>query len=103
MGVTYLHVKRFTSRKDGAFAKLILWNLVEPLKPETTYDREACDGKWKITERGRQFLAGTLRVPWQVAVLLGVRIGYVDESKTISVADVPDTFDKKAHTGQEVA
>lgn len=103
MGVTYVHVKRFTSRKDGAFAKLILWDLVEPLKPASRYDREACDGKWKITTRGRQFLAGTLRVPRQVAVLLGVRIGYVDERDTIIVGDVPDAFDKKAHTSSDAA
>lgn len=96
LGVTYLHVEFFSARRDGDLAKLELWGLAEHLKAESRLEAEAAKGKWRITPRGRQFLAGTIRIPRQVAVLLGARLGYVDESDTMSVDEVQQTFDKDA-------
>jgi hypothetical protein len=97
-GGTYIHVKHFAGgRRDGAFAKLALWGLIKSQSDAKLHDREACDGKWMITERGVNFLDGTLRVPRRVAVLLGVRLDYVDTTDLVGVNDITDDFDKEAH------
>jgi len=96
LGVTYLHVEFFSARRDGDLAKLELWGLAEHLRAESRLEQEAAKGKWRITQRGRQFLSGQIRIPRQVAVLLGERLGYVDEADTIHVDEVADTFSKDA-------
>lgn len=92
----YLPLVVFTGRSDGDLAKLALWGLAETLKPASRYEKESCRGKWRVTERGRAWLAGHVRIPRQVAVLLGERLGYVDERDLIGPEDTPDTFDAKA-------
>lgn len=95
LGIAYLHVEFFSARRDGDLAKLALWGLIERLRTESKYEQEKATGKWRITDRGRAFLAGTVRIPRQVAVLEGERLGYVDESDTMSVDEVQQTFDKE--------
>lgn len=98
MDQAYVHVKHFGGgRRDGAFAKLALWELIKPQADAKLHEREPSDGKWMITERGRAFLEGSLRVPRQVAVLLGVRIGYVDECDLIGIKEIDDEFDRAGH------
>lgn len=96
LGMTYLHVEFFSARRDGDLAKLALWELAQPLEPATRLEQEIVKGKWRITPRGRQFLDGSLRIPRQVAVLLGERLGYVDEADAIGVEDVQAEFDPAA-------
>lgn len=92
LGVTFLHVEFFSVRRDGDLAKLELWGLAQRMRPENKLEAEEARGKWRILPHGRAFLAGSVRIPRQVAMLEGERLGYVDESDTITVHDIPSTF-----------
>lgn len=96
--VTYLQVEFFSGRRDGDLAKLELWGLAARLRPDTKLEQEKMRGAWRITPHGRAFLAGAVRIPKQVAVLLGERLGYVDEAVTMSVEEVQEHFDREALT-----
>jgi hypothetical protein len=94
--ITYVHVRFFSARRDGDLAKLELWGLAERMRQESTLEGEKARGMWKITQRGRDFLAGAVRIPRQVAVLEGFSLGYVDETQTMGVRDVQQEFDQEA-------
>jgi hypothetical protein len=96
LGKVYVHLKFLTARRDGNLAKMALWDLISPLSPDAILEGEKCGGMWRITERGRDWLAGRIKIPRQVAVLFGKRVGYVDPLDLITVDDVSNDFDKVA-------
>ncbi len=96
LGKTYLHLEFFSARRDGDLAKLAAWGLAEPMKPATALEDEKWRGHWKITARGRQWLAGTVTIPRQMALLLGECLGPVNEADQITAAQVPEVFDRDA-------
>lgn len=98
LGVSYLQVEFFSGRRDGDLAKLELWGLAARLRPDNKLEQEKMRGAWRITPHGRAFLAGEVRIPKQVAVLLGERLGYVDEAVTMSKDEVAEHFDREALT-----
>lgn len=91
---TYIPLEVFSGHRDGNLAKMVHWQLVEPLKPATALEGEKINGMWRITQRGRDWLDGKIRVPRQVAILLGKRIGYVDAKDLITVDQVQAVFDR---------
>lgn len=95
LGKTYLHLEFFTGRRDGDFAKLAAWGLAERLRPATRLEGEQCRGWWKITDLGRRWLAGRVRIPRQMAIVGNVVIGPVDRRDTIAPRDCPSRFDRE--------
>ncbi len=95
LGKTYLHVEFFSGRRDGDLAKLELWHLAERMRDANRLEGESASGMWRITPHGRLFLEGKVRIPRQVAVLLGERLGYVDAAVTMSVSEVAETFSQE--------
>ena len=93
---TYVHVRFFSARRDGDLAKLELWGLAERMRPANALEAEKARGMWKITHRGREFLAGRVRIPRQMAVLEGHNLGPVDESITMDVHEVQQEFEPEA-------
>ncbi len=90
--MTYVHVELFTARRDGDLAKMAMWDLIEPLKVESRLEAETGRGKWRITPRGRAWLNGTIRIPRQVALLFGERLGYVNDADLIGPEDAAAYF-----------
>jgi hypothetical protein len=90
LGVTWLHVRHFTARRDGDLAKMEYWKLIE-------HDpaRDRC-GYWKITALGLCWLNRDLKIPRQVAVLNGECLGPVDSADLIGPDEVAEHFDKDA-------
>jgi len=82
---TYFHVSEFAYKhKIAEIAKLALWDFIEPLRNEDTAKR--CSGKWRITEKGKQFLKGSLSVPKYMHVYNDQVVGQSD--KTVRAEDV---------------
>jgi len=93
---TYLPLEVFTAARDGNLAKMVHWGLVEPLQKSAAYEGEQVGGMWRITPRGRDWLDGKIRVPRQVAILLGKCIGYVNALDLIGADQCQDTFTRDA-------
>ena len=90
-GAHWVHLRQFSGRRDGDLAKLAHWGLVEtkPSENQGHVDR----GFWRITDKGRLWLFGDVRVPRQIALLNGEFLGFVDERDLIGPKDVDDEFD----------
>lgn len=91
----WIHIAQFAARRDGEFSKLAHWELIEamPRDEEPRSPDEAPPeyrGWWRITQRGEDWLDHRLRIPRQVALLRGERLGYVDDDDRIAPEDVPD-------------
>ena len=95
LGKSFLHLKYFTSRRDGDFSKLVAWGLIEALKPATKLEAEKCRGFWKITDLGRRWLAGRCAIPRQMAIVNNTVIGPVDAKKLVKAKDVPKQFKRE--------
>jgi hypothetical protein len=93
---TYIPLEAFSGHRDGNLAKMVHWGLVLPLTKASAYEGENVNGMWRITKRGRDWLAGKIRIPRQVAILLGQRIGYVDAKDLITVDQVQEVFARDA-------
>lgn len=93
---TYIPLEVFSGYRDGNLAKMVHWGLVKPLDKSAAFEGEKVDGMWRITQRGRDWLDGKIRVPRQVAVLLGQRIGYVNARDLISVEQAQEAFARDA-------
>lgn len=89
-GAAFVHLRQFSGRRDGDLAKLAFWGLVESKASDSgARDR----GFWRVTDKGRLWLFGDVRIPRQIALLNGEFLGYVDERDTIGPKDVDDEFD----------
>lgn len=93
---TYIPLDVFSGYRDGNLAKMVHWGLVQPLDKAAAFEGEHVNGMWRITPRGRDWLAGKIRVPRQVAIVLGQRIGYVDGKDLITVDQVQEAFARDA-------
>lgn len=92
----FIPLEVFTAHRDGNLAKMAHWGLVEPLGKSSAYEGEHVGGMWRITPRGRDWLAGKIRVPRQVAIVLGELIGYVDAKDLITVDQAQAEFTREA-------
>jgi hypothetical protein len=63
--------RTITPSSVGDFAKLRFWGLVKKI--------DAAQGAWEVTERGRQFLSGVIKIPLSVYVKNNVKIANGDE------------------------
>jgi hypothetical protein len=63
-------------RQDGMHAKLRFWGLLEPHPRHFGY--------WRVTERGRKFVEGNIRIP-EVALCYNKRPVGVDDSSTVTI------------------
>jgi len=85
-GNPWLHVE--TDFRDvsipsrGDYAKLRYWGLIEP-KPGVSEHGARTNGYWRITDQGRDFVAGNTLVPSHVLLLNNRIVGYSDKSVTI--------------------
>lgn len=93
---TYLPLDFFSGYRDGNLAKMAHWGLVQPLDKSNKLEGENVNGMWRITPCGRAWLAGKIRVPRQVAILLGQCVGYVDAKDLITADEVQDAFSREA-------
>lgn len=91
----WLHLSHFTGYSDGDLAKLVLWGLVES-RPQADCPSDKPRGWWRATGLAFAWLTGRERLPRQVAVLLGERLGFVDDSDLIGPEDVDERFDRDA-------
>ena len=85
-GNPWLHVE--TDFRDvsipsrGDYAKLRYWGLIEP-KPGVSERGTRTNGYWRITDKGRDFVAGNALVPSHVFLLNNRLVGFSDKSVTI--------------------
>lgn len=77
-GLSSSEITKLTRQTGGGdTSRLAHWEMIEPLP----------DHFWKITPKGRQFLAGDIRVPHKALVYIDKLIGF-DTSIEVGVHDV---------------
>lgn len=69
---------------SGDFAKLALWELIEPMPKDEKDKTKRANGSWRITQRGIDFVNGKITVPKYVKIYDGRRIGF-DDSEMVSI------------------
>jgi len=86
MGNPWLHVE--TDFRDvsipsrGDYAKLRYWGLIEA-KPGVSERGARTKGYWRITDKGRAFVAGNAPVPSHILLLNNRVVGFSDNLVTI--------------------
>jgi hypothetical protein len=96
---TWSAVARSAVVRGGDWAKLVYWELIQP-KSEAREDDSARSGLYKITPKGRDFVAQKLTVPRYVFIYNSVALGH--EGPDISIKDALGTqFDYAALMGAE--
>lgn len=80
----WIHSREITKNVNitGDFAKMAYWKLIEEKKKEGGEDKRT-SGIWKITERGRQFVRGQIRIPAYVFIYNAKLQGFSDDTATI--------------------
>lgn len=66
----------------GDYAKLRYWGLIEP-KPGASERGGRTNGYWRITAKGREFVAGTVLIPSHILLLNNRVVGFSDNLVTI--------------------
>ena len=79
----WVHITKIirTCNVHGDFAKMELWGLIEQ-QPVTT-NKKKNSGYWKITEKGKHFLFGLLRVPSHVFIYNGKKEGFSETTTDV--------------------
>lgn len=62
----YFHTEtdlKVTQKVGGSFAKLRWWGLIEQKEKDTDYTTSRTSGLWKITDKGKQYVRGEIKLP----------------------------------------
>jgi hypothetical protein len=65
----YFHTEtdlKVTQKVGGSFAKLRWWGLIEQKEKDTDYTTARTSGLWKITDKGKQYVRGEIKLPLYV-------------------------------------
>lgn len=88
---TYYHVSQIFGvtkhYKNGSddFAKFKVWGMIVQ-KPKQEGQKGRTSGYWRITEKGKQFVRGEIRVP-SSAMMYNKKFYYFDESRYFDIRD----------------
>lgn len=85
--------KRF--KLVGDFAKLRYWGFIEERPEKDSKSKARTSGFWKLTEKGRDFVLGKIKVPQKVQLYDGRRLKF--EGPEVSFSDCmkePFSFDE---------
>lgn len=77
-----IDARTITNLRGGDYSKLQLWELIHRVAP----------GHWRITRKGRAFLAGRIAIPRYAYVLDGQLLHYGSDTVTVA-ACIRTTFD----------
>jgi len=80
----------------GDFAKLSYWGLIEEKSNDSTEKRTS--GYWKITDLGRDYCSGTVRIPSHVYLYHGECVGFSNE-----LSDVNESLGVKFNYSELIA
>lgn len=91
--------------RGGEYGKLKFWGLIEPETTSEGSHSKVHVGWWRVTQRGKRFLAGETREYRYIWIYNDTYVGY-DASQTVSFSDcapLPDPPERSSHTGGTVA
>ena len=86
-----VNIVKSVSESVGDFAKLLYWGMIEQ-KPNDDDKSKKNAGMWKITDKGRMFVEGKIKVPKHVNVYNSKPYGFTMEETDIKEA-LGDKFD----------
>jgi len=72
--------------RGGDWAKLVHWGLIEPKSDEIRSDGSKRVGFYRITQRGRDFVEGRIRVPQHVLIYAERCMGTSEETTSLEEA-----------------
>lgn len=84
----WAHLPTVLQRKQGDDAKLRYWDLIEEAAEQREDGGRA--GYWRITDRGRRFVRGEIRVPKYALVYDSAFLGF-DDDQTVDIRDALGT------------
>ena len=75
----WIHSREITKKINitGDFAKLVYWNLILE-KPKSKEDKRS-SGFWKLTQRGKDFVLGNIKIPSHVFIYNASLQGFSNE------------------------
>jgi hypothetical protein len=79
-GLSNLYHGRGSTSSIGDFAKLRYWGFIE---------RDKTKKRWKITEKGKNFIQGQISVPKTVFIQNGVKLGE-DTENQVTIYDIKE-------------
>lgn len=82
----YVHALSALEANSGEYALLRHWGLIEESKEAPTEDVKS-NGLWRITEKGKRFVVGDIRVPKRVILFDNRFLGYQDEKDLVGIRD----------------
>lgn len=88
---TYFHIKDYAEAGEGRprahhFAELRFWGLIEK-STENPDSAKKSSGYWKITEKGKNFVEGKLKVHSRILIFNNTFAGYAKNSELINIKD----------------
>jgi len=93
LGDEYHHISKYAEAGEGRiraphFAELRFWGMIEK-KPNNDSTKKA-SGFWRITDKGREFVAGEIEVPSRILIFNNKFQGYAENSENINIRQALD-------------
>lgn len=82
----YVHALSALEANSGEYALLRHWGLIEESQEAPTEDVKS-NGLWRITEKGKKFVLGDIKVPRHATVFDNRFLGYRDEKDLVGIKD----------------
>lgn len=79
-----VHISKIDSVNGGEFAQLKRWGLIDDVENSDTTKRVS--GLWRITQKGVDFVEGSIDVPMYCETYNGTTLGFSDEVTDIRTA-----------------
>lgn len=86
----YFHAREFAYGVNGEgrathYTDMKFWGLIEKMPNDDP--KKKSSGFWRITDQGRLFVEGKIKVPSRILVFNNKFYGYTDKSELISIRD----------------